>query len=48
MKDVFKISNLQELCENYDAFILDQWGVMHDGYEGYPDAIRCINYLFEK
>lgn len=29
-------------------FILDQWGVMHDGYQAYKNAIECVNELFNK
>ena len=39
---VKNISGLKEIFQNYDTFILDQWGVMHDGYIGYPEAIDCI------
>ena len=42
MSIVKNISGLKEIFQNYDAFILDQWGVMHDGYNGYPEAIQCI------
>ena len=39
------IKGLDEIVERYDFFILDQWGVMHDGKQGYPCAIDCINNL---
>ena len=45
MSEVKNIAGLKEIFQNYDYFILDQWGVMHDGYNGYPDAIKCISNL---
>ena len=42
MKIPMTITRLEEIYDNYDAFILDQWGVMHDGEKGYLNAIKCI------
>ena len=39
------IKGLREIFNNYDTFILDQWGVMHDGYSGFDLAIKCIDQL---
>jgi len=44
---VHRISGLREIYDNYDIFILDQWGVMHDGYKGYKHSVDCVNKLFE-
>ena len=46
MSKVKNILGLKEIYQNYDIFILDQWGVMHDGYKGYSNAIECIDILF--
>ena len=40
------ISSLSEIINKYDLFIIDQWGVMHDGKKGYPSAINCIEKLY--
>lgn len=40
------INGLDEIYNNYDTFILDQWGVMHDGDKGYLNAIKCVDKLF--
>ena len=45
MIEVKNISGLKEIFQNYDIFILDQWGVMHDGLNGFPEAIKCISDL---
>ena len=37
------IRSFSEILDKYDMFILDQWGVMHDGIRGYDHAIAAIN-----
>ena len=39
------LSGIAALAERYDAFILDQWGVLHNGVEPYPGAIDCLARL---
>ena len=39
------LENIREIINKYEVFILDQWGVIHDGNKGYSHAIKCINYL---
>ena len=41
------INNISEILDLYDLFILDQWGVMHDGVYGYDYAINSVNKLIE-
>ena len=36
---------MASLAERYDAFILDLWGVLHDGVTAYPQAIDCLKAL---
>ncbi len=38
-------SNLAEIAARYQGFIIDQWGVLHDGGEPYPDALECLTSL---
>lgn len=33
------------LWHRYDAFLLDQWGVMHDGSKAHEGAIECMKQL---
>jgi HAD superfamily hydrolase (TIGR01459 family) len=33
------------LVESYDGFVLDLWGVIHDGVEPYPGALECLDRL---
>ena len=39
------IEFISKIVEKYDVYILDQWGVMHDGSVGYSHAVNCINKL---
>ena len=48
MKKFKSISGLLEIIDCYDVFILDQWGVMHNGKKGYNNAKKCINFLSKK
>jgi HAD superfamily hydrolase (TIGR01459 family) len=36
---------LSEIAERYQGFIIDQWGVLHDGGEPYPGALDCLRNL---
>ncbi len=40
-----KINSIEEIINDYDNFIIDQWGVMHDGTFGYDYAFNSINIL---
>lgn len=39
------IEEFKDISYKYDAFIIDLWGVIHDGFKGYPGAVECINKL---
>ena len=45
---MIKINSILEIINNYENYIIDQWGVMHDGTTGYKHAIKTINYLEKK
>ena len=36
---------LSTLSDRYDAFILDLWGTIHDGYRPLPGAVECLDRL---
>ena len=38
-------SGFRTLAADYDAFILDLWGVIHDGQHPYPGARKCLESL---
>lgn len=39
------INSLKEIADRYDAIVLDQWGVLHDGTTPYPGAIAVLEGL---
>ena len=42
------IDNISNILPLYDVFILDQWGVMHDGFNGYDHAIKSVKKLIKE
>ena len=39
------LSGFAPLAERYDGFILDLWGVIHDGVNAFPHAVDCLSRL---
>ena len=39
------VHGLSALADRYDAFLLDLWGVLHDGISAYPGAVECLQRL---
>jgi HAD superfamily hydrolase (TIGR01459 family) len=37
--------SLAPLAERYDGFVLDLWGVVHDGRQPYPGVVECLARL---
>jgi HAD superfamily hydrolase (TIGR01459 family) len=42
---VSEIKSLKSLSANYDIFLIDVIGVMHDGKDPYKKAVDCVNNL---
>jgi HAD superfamily hydrolase (TIGR01459 family) len=42
------IGGLRALAPRYDGFILDLWGVIHDGVAPIPGAIDCLHSLIDR
>lgn len=36
---------VRSFAENYDLFLVDQWGVLHDGQRVYPGVTECLRRL---
>jgi len=45
LTQVINIVGLSEVIDQYDLFIIDQWGVLHNGQTGYHYAIDCVENL---
>jgi HAD superfamily hydrolase (TIGR01459 family) len=41
------VPGLAAVAERYDAYVLDQWGVMHDGRRPYEGAVEAMQRLRE-
>ena len=41
------VTGLSTFAPKYDAFILDLWGVVHDGTKPYPGVLDCLSKLRE-
>lgn len=39
------LPGLAPLADRYDAFLLDLWGVVHDGYHPFPGVVECLERL---
>ena len=42
---VIAFERVRDLARDHDGFIVDQWGVMHDGTKPYAGAIECLAQL---
>ncbi len=40
-----EISGLAAIADDYDAFLVDVWGVLHDGLVASPFALQCLQTL---
>ena len=40
-----KLEHLSEIFQEYDAFIIDLWGVMHNGVNLYNSAVKAVREL---
>jgi HAD superfamily hydrolase (TIGR01459 family) len=40
-------TGMRELAPRYDGFILDLWGVVHDGVRPYPGVLDCMQRLLD-
>ncbi len=42
-----KLEHLSEIFKEYDSFIIDLWGVMHDGFKLNPEALEVVDNLLK-
>jgi HAD superfamily hydrolase (TIGR01459 family) len=40
-----EITGMREIAAEYDGFVLDLWGVVHDGVHPYPGVLDCMAAL---
>ena len=46
--DIQLVTGMREVAPDYDGFILDLWGVVHDGVAPMPGALECLRALMER
>ena len=42
-----EITGLRDVAADYDGFVLDLWGVVHDGVKPYPGVLDCLKALLD-
>ncbi|KAA3627483.1 MAG: TIGR01459 family HAD-type hydrolase [Proteobacteria bacterium] len=40
-----RIPDIASIADQFDAFLVDVWGVLHDGGTAYPGAVDCLRQL---
>ncbi len=45
VEDMQQITGLAALADQYDGYIIDLWGTVHDGVQPYPGAVECLQAL---
>ena len=43
----YNLVSMPEIVKNYDALLLDIWGVLYDGVNPYPGIVESLNSLIE-
>ena len=39
---IHRPQGLRDLADAYDAYVVDLWGVLHDGVTAFPEAVACL------
>ncbi|MBU6236079.1 MAG: TIGR01459 family HAD-type hydrolase, partial [Alphaproteobacteria bacterium] len=45
MDDIRLCQGISELCDSYTSYIIDQWGVLHDGERPYEGVMEALTEL---
>lgn len=48
MTETHPRDGLADLADRYDGFIVDLWGVLHDGVAAFPAALDCLSRLKDR
>lgn len=48
MDDIRLCQGISELCDSYTGYIIDQWGVLHDGKKPYEGVIDALTQLRQR
>ncbi len=47
MSSTYKVFPINEIVKNYDALIIDIWGVIYDGYAPFNNSINFLNKMID-
>ena len=48
MKNCEKLNNLSDIDDNYDVFLIDLWGVIHNGIAAFDNVLPVLQSLKQK
>ena len=48
MKNCVKLNNLSDIDDHYDVFLIDLWGVIHNGIAVFENVIPVLENLKQK
>ena len=48
MKNCEKLNNLSDIDDHYDVFLIDLWGVIHNGIAAFDNVIPVLQSLKQK
>lgn len=44
----FTFETAKQILPRYDGYMIDLWGVVHDGFQAYPGVVDCLNQLIQE
>ena len=48
MKNCEKLNNLSDIDDHYDVFLIDLWGVIHNGIAAFDNVLPVLQSLKQK
>ena len=48
MKDINCINKISDIEKNYSLFLIDLWGVIHNGIKIFPEILEVLRNLQKK
>ena len=48
MKNCEKLNNLSDIDDHYDVFLIDLWGVIHNGIAAFDNVMPVLQSLKQK
>ena len=45
IENIIFVDDFNEIIDKYDAFVIDQFGVIHNGQTAFDSALKCIENI---